>query len=50
MSLPEELIPKILKISYFNFSHIKDKVEIQIQFRLTPVLQGDKDRVLVQYN
>ena len=29
---------------------IKDKVERQSQFRQTPELQGDKDRVLVQFN
>ena len=50
MSLLEELIAQILKISYFSFSHIKDKVEIQSQFRQTPELQGDKNIVLVQFN
>ena len=29
---------------------IKDKVERQSQFRQTPELQGDKDRVLVEFN
>ena len=29
---------------------IKDKVERQAQFWQTPELQGDKDRVLVQFN
>jgi uncharacterized caspase-like protein len=29
---------------------IKDKVERQSQFRQTPELQGDADRVLVQFN
>ncbi len=29
---------------------IKDKVERQSQFRQTPELQGDKDRILIQFN
>ena len=29
---------------------IKDKVERQSQFRQTPELEGDKDRVLVEFN
>ena len=29
---------------------IKDKVERQSQYRQTPELQGDKDRVLVKFN
>ena len=32
------------------FAFIKDKVERQSQFRQTPELQGDKNRVLVQFN
>ena len=32
------------------YSFIKDKVERQSQFRQTPQLQGNKDRVLVQFN
>ena len=31
-------------------SFVVDKVERQSQFRQTPELQGDKDRVLVQFN
>ena len=31
-------------------SFLIDKVERQSQFRQTPELQGDKDRVLVQFN
>ena len=31
-------------------SFVLDKVERQSQFRQTPELQGDKDRVLVQFN
>jgi len=30
--------------------YVVDKVERQSQFRQTPELQGDKDRVLVQFN
>ena len=31
-------------------SFVVDKVERQSQFRQTPELQGNKDRVLVQFN
>ena len=31
-------------------SFVLEKVERQSQFRQTPELQGDKDRVLVQFN
>ncbi len=40
----------IISYPILFFLNIKDKVERQSQFRQTPELQTDKDRVLVQFN